>query len=85
MDTYRYQGHSMSDPGKYRTKDEIKTVKDTRDPVVRCREVLATYGVGDEELKETEVQVKKIVAEAVVFAQTSPEPDPSELMTDILV
>ena len=85
MDTYRYQGHSMSDPGKYRTKDEIKAVKDTRDPLVRFRETLAAHGVGEEDLKETEVHVKKIVAEAVAFAQTSPEPDPTELMTDILV
>ena len=85
MDTYRYRGHSMSDPGKYRTKDEIEHVKENRDPLLLCEALLAEKGVeAEKDLKNLEKDVKEIVADAVSFAQTSPEPEPQELFTDIL-
>jgi len=86
MKTYRYRGHSMSDPAKYRTKEEVDEVKKTRDPIELVRERLVTEGWADEAaLKAVDDEVKKIVIEAAEFARTSPEPDPRELMTDIYV
>jgi pyruvate dehydrogenase E1 component subunit alpha len=86
MKTYRYRGHSMSDPAKYRTKEEVDDVKKTRDPIEHVRERLLAEGWADEAtLKATDDEVKKIVIEAAEFARTSPEPSPSELMTDIYV
>jgi len=86
MMTYRYRGHSMSDPAKYRTKDEVQRMKAEHDPIdqVKARllgEKLAT----EEELKEIDKQVKAVVADAAQFAQDSPEPDASELYTDVLI
>ncbi|MET0336176.1 MAG: pyruvate dehydrogenase (acetyl-transferring) E1 component subunit alpha [Caulobacter sp.] len=81
--TYRYRGHSMSDPAKYRSKDEVDEVKKTRDPIDHLRGLLDAAKVSEEELKEIDAEVKKIVAEAAEFARTSPEPDPSELYTDV--
>ena len=83
MKTYRYRGHSMSDPAKYRTKEEVDEVKKTRDPIDLLRERLATLKVGEDELKVIDAEVKAIVAAAAEFARTSPEPDPSELYTDV--
>jgi pyruvate dehydrogenase E1 component alpha subunit len=83
MKTYRYRGHSMSDPAKYRTKEEVDEVKKTRDPIEHLREKLDPAGVTADELKAVDADVKKIVAEAVEFARSSPEPDPSELYTDV--
>ncbi|MDP1631480.1 MAG: pyruvate dehydrogenase (acetyl-transferring) E1 component subunit alpha [Caulobacter sp.] len=83
MKTYRYRGHSMSDPAKYRTKEEVDEVKKTRDPIDHLKEKLAAIKVGDDELKTIDAEVKAIVAAAVEFARTSPEPDPSELYTDV--
>jgi len=83
MKTYRYRGHSMSDPAKYRTKEEVDEVKKTRDPIEHLREKLEPAGVTADELKAVDADVKKVVAEAVEFARTSPEPDPSELYTDV--
>lgn len=86
MDTYRYRGHGMSDPGKYRTKEEVESYKNNRDPIDTLRARLLKEGYATEEaLKKIEGEVKKIVADAAVFAQESPEPDPSELYTDVLV
>ena len=81
MKTYRYRGHSMSDPAKYRTKEEVDEVKKTRDPIEHLRERLAEVKVGEDELKVIDAEVKAIVAAAAEFARTSPEPDPSELYT----
>jgi len=83
MKTYRYRGHSMSDPAKYRTKEEVDEVKKTRDPIEHLREKLSAAKVTDEELKVIDAEVKAIVAAAAEFARTSPEPDPSELYTDV--
>ena len=83
MKTYRYRGHSMSDPAKYRTKDEVDEVKKTRDPIDHLKERLAAAGVTEDDLKGIDAEVKRIVAEAAEFARTSPEPDPSELYTDV--
>jgi len=83
MKTYRYRGHSMSDPAKYRTKEEVDEVKKTRDPIEHLRERLASVKVTEDELKVIDAEVKAIVAAAAEFARTSPEPDPSELYTDV--
>ncbi|MEW6391337.1 MAG: pyruvate dehydrogenase (acetyl-transferring) E1 component subunit alpha [Pseudomonadota bacterium] len=83
MKTYRYRGHSMSDPAKYRTKEEVDEVKTTRDPIDHIKERLAKAGVTEDDLKGVDADVKRIVAEAAEFARTSPEPDPSELYTDV--
>ena len=83
MKTYRYRGHSMSDPAKYRTKEEVDEVKTTRDPIDHIKERLAEAGVTEDDLKGVDADVKRIVAEAAEFARTSPEPDPSELYTDV--
>jgi pyruvate dehydrogenase E1 component alpha subunit len=83
MKTYRYRGHSMSDPAKYRTKEEVDEVKTTRDPIDHIKERLAQAGVTEDDLKGVDAEVKRIVAEAAEFARTSPEPDPSELYTDV--
>ncbi|MFN3514386.1 MAG: pyruvate dehydrogenase (acetyl-transferring) E1 component subunit alpha [Phenylobacterium sp.] len=84
MKTYRYRGHSMSDPAKYRTREEVDEVRKTRDPIEHLRELLEKQGWADEDrLKALDAEVKKIVAEAAEFARTSPEPEPSELYTDV--
>ena len=85
MRTYRYRGHSMSDPGKYRTRDEIDKIRTESDPIERARRALLEAGVGEDELKQTDAEVKQVVQDAAQFAQDSPEPDPAELWTDILV
>jgi pyruvate dehydrogenase E1 component alpha subunit len=83
--TYRYRGHSMSDPAKYRTKEEVDEVKKTRDPIDHIKALLAEAGAAEDELKAIDSDIKAIVAEAVQFAQESPEPDPAELYTDVYV
>jgi pyruvate dehydrogenase E1 component alpha subunit len=84
MKTYRYRGHSMSDPAKYRTKEEVDEVKKTRDPIDHLREILDAKGWSDDALlKAIDAEVKAIVADAAEFARTSPEPDPAELYTDV--
>jgi pyruvate dehydrogenase E1 component alpha subunit len=84
MKTYRYRGHSMSDPAKYRTRDEVDAVRKTRDPIDHIEELLEKRGFADEAtLKGIDAEVKTIVADAAEFARTSPEPDPKELYTDV--
>ena len=83
MKTYRYRGHSMSDPAKYRSKEEVDEVKTTRDPIDHVKTMLEQAGVTEAELKAVDNDVKTIVMAAVEFAQTSPEPDPSEMYTDV--
>lgn len=86
MKTYRYRGHSMSDPANYRSKDEVDHMRDTADPILRMRHKLEQeFQMSEEEFKKIDRDVKAVVAEAVEFAQTSPEPAPSELFTDILI
>ena len=83
MKTYRYRGHSMSDPAKYRTKEEVDDVKKNRDPIDLLRDKLVAAKATEEELKAIDAEVKAIVAEAVEFAKESPEPDPAELYTEV--
>lgn len=85
MKTYRYRGHSMSDPAKYRTKDEVNKMRQEHDPIDSVRAILEDMGIDDGALKEIDREVKAIVTDAADFSQTSPEPDPAELFTDILV
>lgn len=85
MDTYRYRGHSMSDPAKYRTKEEVDTVKETADPLSFCEKLMrANHRITDADFKAIEQHVKEVVAEAITFAQSSPEPDVAELWTDVV-
>jgi pyruvate dehydrogenase E1 component alpha subunit len=86
MKTYRYRGHSMSDPAKYRTREEVDEVKAHRDPIDLVKALILEAGHADEEaLKEIDREIRAVVTAAAEFAQESPEPDPSELMTDVLV
>jgi pyruvate dehydrogenase E1 component alpha subunit len=86
MQTYRYRGHSMSDPAKYRTKEEVNKMRSESDPIDNLKKLLLERAIVDEEaLRQVDREVKEIVTKAADFAVTSPEPDPSELWTDILV
>jgi pyruvate dehydrogenase E1 component alpha subunit len=85
LKTYRYRGHSMSDPAKYRSRDEVQAVRDKSDPIEAIKRELATAGVSEDELKTIDKDIKRIVAEAADFAEQSPEPQPGELYTDVLV
>ena len=86
FETYRYRGHSMSDPGKYRTKDEVEQMRENRDPIeMMKKQILAMGKLTEDHFSDIEKDIKKIVNESAEFAQQSPEPDPSELWTDILV
>ena len=85
MSTYRYRGHSMSDPAKYRTREEVEEMRRTHDAIEQVRRALLDLGVEETTLKTTDDEIKRLVADAAQFAQDSPEPDPSELWTDILV
>lgn len=84
MLTYRYRGHSMSDPAKYRTKEEVDRMRTEHDPISHLRQrLLDEYRVADSELKAIEKAARDRVVEAAQFAQECPEPDPSELWTDV--
>jgi pyruvate dehydrogenase E1 component alpha subunit len=85
MKTYRYRGHSMSDPAKYRTREEVQSMREHHDPIASARAALLASGADEADLKRIEDDIKGIVNEAAAFAQSSPEPDPSELWTDVLV
>ncbi len=85
MKTYRYRGHSMSDPAKYRSREEVQSVREKSDPIEHARQELSKAGVTDEELKAIEQEIRAQIAEAADFAETSPEPEIPELYTDVLV
>ena len=85
MKTYRYRGHSMSDPAKYRSRDEVQAVRDNSDPIEGVKKYLIDAGVSEDEIKVIDQDIRKIVAEAADFAETSPEPEMHELYTDVLV
>ena len=85
LNTYRYRGHSMSDPAKYRTREEVQEMRDKHDPIEAAKADLLAMGVTEEQLKALDKQVRKTVSEAADFAENSPEPDLSELHTDVLV
>ena len=83
--TYRYRGHSMSDPAKYRTREEVTKVRQERDPIERLRATMLKGDIASEDqLKEIDREIKEVISDAAEFAQNSPEPDPSELYTDVL-
>lgn len=84
--TYRYRGHSMSDPGKYRTKEEVEDMRENHDPIETLKATILNLGkYKEEDFKVIEKDVKAVVAECAEFAQQSPEPDPAELWTDVLI
>ena len=86
MLTYRYRGHSMSDPAKYRTREEVERVREERDPIERVRRrVLEAGMIKEDELKKIDAEIRAIVNTAAEFAQNDPEPDPKELWTDVLL
>jgi len=82
--TYRYRGHSMSDPAKYRTREEVQKVREERDPIEHVRGLLlANKYATEDDLKAIDKEIKGIVNESAEYARNSPEPDPAELWTDI--
>jgi pyruvate dehydrogenase E1 component alpha subunit len=83
MLTYRYRGHSMSDPAKYRTREEVEKIRTDQDPIEQVRARLLAAKVTEQELKAIDAEVREIVNASADFAQRDPEPDPSELWTDI--
>ncbi|MGE3770870.1 MAG: pyruvate dehydrogenase (acetyl-transferring) E1 component subunit alpha [Bdellovibrionales bacterium] len=86
FETYRYRGHSMSDPAKYRTKEEVDAVKNEHDPIDTLKAyMLANNVLGEDAFKAVEKEIKEIVNDSAEFAQQSPEPDEAELWTDITV
>lgn len=83
--TYRYRGHSMSDPAKYRTREEVQKVRSERDPIERVREMLLEgKHATEDDLKAIDKEIKAVVNESAEFSKNSPEPAESELWTDIL-
>ena len=85
LNTYRYRGHSMSDPAKYRTRDEVQDMREHNDPIERAKKELIGMGASEDDLKALDKDVRSRVGEAADFAESSPEPEPSELYTDVLV
>src|SRR5205085_6086990 len=79
MLTYRYRGHSMSDPAKYRTRDEVQKMRTEHDPIEQVRaRLLAAGRASEDDLKQIDAKVRALVAEAAEFATHDPEPDPSQ-------
>ena len=86
MKTYRYRGHSMSDPAKYRTREEVQDMREHHDPIEMLKKkLLDAKHVTEDDLKKIEAEVREVVNDSAQFAQDSPEPDPAELWTDVLV
>jgi pyruvate dehydrogenase E1 component alpha subunit len=86
MQTYRYRGHSMSDPAKYRSKEEVQKMREEHDCIEMVRKrLLESWKVPEDELKTIDAKVREIVNEAAEFAQHDPEPAPAELWTDVLL
>jgi pyruvate dehydrogenase E1 component alpha subunit len=83
--TYRYRGHSMSDPARYRTREEVQEYREHNDPIDHAAKELEKLGVKEEELKAIDKEIKDIVVGAAKFAEEAPEPEPKELYTDVLV
>lgn len=85
LKTYRYRGHSMSDPAKYRSREEVQAMREERDPIEQVRRRLLDAGMTDEELKAIDKEIKDEIAEVADFARNAPEPEPDALYSDILV
>ena len=85
MLTYRYRGHSMSDPAKYRTREEVEKVRNEHDPIEQVRRrILERKWASEDEIKKIDTKMRDTVNEAAEFATNDPEPDPSELYTDVV-
>ncbi|MEZ5790699.1 MAG: pyruvate dehydrogenase (acetyl-transferring) E1 component subunit alpha [Nitratireductor sp.] len=86
MQTYRYRGHSMSDPAKYRSKDEVQKMRAEHDPIEQVKlRLIESKQASEDDLKAIDKEIRDIVGKAADFAQNDPEPDVSELYTDILL
>ncbi len=85
LHTYRYRGHSMSDPAKYRTREEVQEMREKHDPIEAAKLELVARGVSEDKLKDIDKAIRARVSEAADFAENSPEPAPAELYTDVLV
>ena len=86
MNTYRYRGHSMSDPAKYRPREEVDNMRSRHDPIDHIKTLLIDGGhVSEDDLKAIDKKIKAVVNDAAEFAKASPQPDPSELWTDVLL
>ncbi len=85
LNTYRYRGHSMSDPAKYRSREEVQDVREHKDPIEGLKKVLLEMGKTEDDLKAIDKAIRARVAESADFAENSPEPGPAELYTDVLV
>ena len=85
LNTYRYRGHSMSDPAKYRSREEVQEMREKHDPIEAAKTELLARGIGEDKIKDIDKRIRAQVAEAADFAENSPEPDLDELYTDVLV
>ena len=85
LHTYRYRGHSMSDPAKYRTREEVQEMRDKHDPIEAAKAELLTRGIAEDRIKEIDKRIRAEVSAAADFAENSPEPALDELYTDVLV
>lgn len=85
LKTYRYRGHSMSDPAKYRTREEVQDVREHNDAIERAKTDLLERGIPEDQLKDIDKRIRAEVAASADFAENSPEPAPAELYTDVLV
>lgn len=85
LNTYRYRGHSMSDPAKYRSREEVQDVREHRDAIEAVKHELLERGVAEDALKDIEKRIRAICSQAADFAENSPEPDMADLYTDVLV
>jgi pyruvate dehydrogenase E1 component alpha subunit len=85
LNTYRYRGHSMSDPAKYRSREEVQEMREKHDPIEGAKAELIARGIPEDRIKEIDKRIRSQVAEAADFAENSPEPPLEELYTDVLV
>ncbi len=85
LKTYRYRGHSMSDPAKYRTREEVQSYREGRDPLDHAARDLAALGIDEDQLKAIDKEIKQIVVDAAQYAEDAPEPEADELYADVLV
>jgi pyruvate dehydrogenase E1 component alpha subunit len=85
LKTYRYRGHSMSDPAKYRSREEVQDVREKSDAIELLKQDMAKAGISEDEMKDIDKDIRRIVSESADFAETSPEPEDFELYTDVLV
>ena len=85
VNTYRYRGHSMSDPAKYRSREEVQEMREKHDPIDGARNELLKRGIAEDRIKDIDKKIRTIVTQAADFAESSPEPELAELYTDVLV